>query len=264
MVEDRVPYDFNRRILDQTAHRPWPMPERPWIMTQTWLDLLFAHWPIAPGLLAAKVPSALPLDLFDGQAWLGIVPFHMRNVAPRGMPALPWLSAFRELNVRTYVRLDDKPGVYFFSLDASNALAVLGARMVFGLPYFSASMQVEVEGDVVRYLSRRRSRTNAAAEFVGTYQPVGPSALPEPGSLEYFLTERYCLYTVDARSRAYRLDIHHPPWPLQAAEAQITNNTMAGAAGIELPDAPPLLHFSKRQDMVGWPMRRVVSRILYP
>jgi uncharacterized protein YqjF (DUF2071 family) len=245
-------HDFNKQILEEVAHRPWPMPEPPWVMTQTWHDLLFAHWPIGADLLAAKIPKGFELDTFEGQAWLGIVPFHMSNVAPRWVPALPWVSEFPELNVRTYVRVDDTPGVYFFSLDAGSGLAVQTARKVLNLPYFSADMDVTVDGDRVSYRSRRQS-AEQEARFEASYRPVGPVFQPRPGTLDYFLTERYCLYAVDHSYRAYRLDIHHPPWPLQIAEAEIACNTMAEAAGLQLPSMAPLLHFSKRQDMVAWP-----------
>lgn len=251
-------FNFNYGIIDAVAHRPWPMPEGPWIMTQTWHDLLFAHWPIDAALLRSKVPAAIELDLFEGRAWLGIVPFRMTNVSPRGVPALPWLSAFPELNVRTYVRRQGRPGVYFFSLDASNSLAVTAARTLFHLPYFTADMEVEEDASGIRYRSRRTGGVEAsAAEFVATYRPVGPVFRPVPGTLEHFLTERYCLYTtLEDEAECRTVDIHHPPWPLQPAAADIAVNTMAQAAGLELPATPPLLHFSRRQEMVGWPMRR--------
>ena len=241
---------FNHRILEEVAHRPWPVPDEPWLMTQTWHDLLFAHWPVDAKHLRELVPPGLELDLYDGQAWVGVVPFHMTNVAPRGVPALPWISAFPELNVRTYVRVHDKPGVYFFSLDAGSAVAVGAARALVGLPYYTADMTVDVVGDRVTYRSERRGGT--PAQFAGTYAPTGAAAPPVPGSLDEFLTERYCLYNVDSKFVAYRLDIHHPPWPLQPAEAEIKTNTMAEAAGIRLPSLAPLLHFAKRQDMVAW------------
>ena len=221
-------------------------------MTQTWHDLLFAHWPVEARALAAMIP--FPLDLFDGRAWVGVVPFRMTNVAPRSVPALPWLSAFPELNVRTYVTVGAKPGVFFFSLDAGKALAVLAAKGFFNLPYFSASMTVKREGAAVSYSSRRR---RGEARFEATYRPVKEPSAPRPGTLEQFLTERYCLYQVDHRGRPYRLDIHHPPWPLQIAEAQFAMNTMAEAAGIILPGTEPLLHFSRRQDMIAWAPRRL-------
>jgi uncharacterized protein len=246
--------DFTHGILTETAHRPWPMPSGPWLMTQTWNDLLFAHWPVDAAAVRALVPARFELDLFDRQAWIGVVPFHMTNVAPRFVPSLPWISAFPELNVRTYVRVDGKPGVFFFSLDAGSPLAVGAARTLLNLPYFAAAMNVAV-GDRVDYSSRRES--SPAAEFRGWYRPHGSPRPPASGSLEYFLTERYCLYAVDHRFHAYRLDIHHPVWPLETADAEISLNTMADAAGVRLPSIAPLLHFAKRQDMVCWAPERI-------
>ena len=246
---------FNHRILEEVAHRPWPMPDEPWIMTQTWHDLLFAHWPVDAAVLRARVPPALDLDLFATEAWVGIVPFHMTNVSARGVPSLPWVSAFPELNVRTYVRAAGTPGVYFFSLDAGNPLAVAAARTLFHLPYYTADMEVDVSGPRVRYRSRRRG--DHPAVFRGEYGPVGPPDPPAPGSLDAFLMERYCLFAVDSSSLVHRLDIHHPRWPLQPAEAIVHENTMAAAAGVRLPSVPPVLHFARRQDMVAWRMHRL-------
>ena len=247
--------DFPYHILDEVAHRPWPLPEGPWVMTQSWHDLLFAHWPVDARALQEKLPAGLPLDTFDGQAWLGVVPFRMTNVAPRGVPPVPFVSSFVEMNVRTYVTLHGKPGVYFFSLDANSAIAVAAARALFGLPYYTATMQIERRGAQLVYTSARETRMDGVAEFAATYRPIGATVTPQAGSLEYFLTERYCLYTVDKEFRARRLDIHHLPWPLQAAEATIAVNTMADAAGIRLPSTAPLLHFVRRQDIVAWPLR---------
>lgn len=246
--------DFNHAILNDTAHRPWPMPAGPWVMTQTWNDLLFAHWRVEPASLRSLVPNGFDLDLFEGQAWLGVVPFLMTNVTPRFVPALPWVSAFPELNVRTYVRVGDKPGVFFFSLDAGNPVAVATARTLLNLPYFSAAMNATVDGRV-DYSSRRLSAP--AAEFRASYRRHGNPRTAAPDTLEYFLTERYCLYAVDHRDRPYRLDIHHPLWTLETADADIAVNTMAAAAGIQLPPDPPLLHFVKRQDMVCWAPQRI-------
>ena len=244
--------DFPSGIVERTAHRPWPLPQSPWLMTQSWHNLLFAHWPVDVQLLRALVPPAFPLDVYDGQAWIGIVPFRMTNVAPRLVPPLPFVSEFAELNVRTYVTMGGRPGVYFFSLDAESAVAVAAARSMLHLPYFHARMRVECDGQRVHYASRRADSDAAPAEFVGHYQPAGEPFEPSPGTLDYFLTERYCLYNADARFRAYRLEIHHAPWTLQRAEATIERNTMAEAAGIRLPSMAPLLHFSARQDMVAW------------
>jgi uncharacterized protein YqjF (DUF2071 family) len=226
-------------------------------MTQSWHDLLFAHWTVDARALQEKLPPGLPLDTFEGQAWLGVVPFRMTNVAPRGVPAIPFVSSFLELNVRTYVTLDGKPGVYFFSLDANSAIAVAAARALFGLPYYVATMRIDRRDAQLVYTSARQTKMDGVAEFAATYRPIGAVQMPKPGSLEHFLTERYCLYTVDKDFRANRLDIHHPPWPLQAADATIAVNTMAGAAGIRLPSTSPLLHFCRRQDMVAWQPRPV-------
>lgn len=240
------------------------MPRGPWVMRQTWHDLLFAHWALDPPRLEAVIPRCLELDLFDGRAWLGIVPFRMTNVAPRGVWALPWISSFPELNLRTYVRSDEKPGVYFFSLDAGNRLAVELARVLFRLPYYWASMHVEQRSDAIHYVSQRHR--GRAARFVATYRPTGPVVHAREGSLEYFLTERYCLYTVGATGDTFTVEIHHPPWPLQAASAEIVVNTMADAIGLEpafSPDAAstaPILHFAKRQDMVSWRLARTDAR----
>jgi uncharacterized protein YqjF (DUF2071 family) len=222
-------------------------------MTQSWHDLLFAHWPIDPAVLARKLPVELPLDLFDGRAWIGVIPFHMTNVGARGVPSPPALSAFPELNVRTYVTSNGKPGVYFFSLDAASTFAVIGARTMFNLPYYRADMAVHTAGTRVTYRSARRSAVNA--HFLGSYEPIGSVSPAVAGTLEHFLTERYCLYTTTRSGEPRRLEIHHKPWPLQIADAQITVNTMSSAAGIPLPDEPPLLHFAKRMDVLAWSPR---------
>ena len=247
---------FNRAILDDTRHRPWPMPERPWLMTQTWLDLLFAHWPVDPNGLRQKVPAHFELDLFEGRAWVGVVPFSMTNVAPRGVPSLPGVSAFPELNVRTYVRVADRPGVFFFSLDAGSRVAVQTARLLLHLPYYVATMSVAQTADGIQYRCQRDAAGNVA-RFDAVYAPTGPPYVPVAGSLEYFLTERYCLYNLDGHGSPYRLEIHHPPWQVQSASADIAVNTMAEATGITLPPVAPVLHFTKRQDMVAWAPERV-------
>jgi uncharacterized protein YqjF (DUF2071 family) len=251
--------DFNRTILKEIGHRPWPMPDAPWVMAQTWHDLLFAHWPVAARVLREKVPPHFDLDLFDGSGWLGIVPFRMTNVGPRGVPSLPWISEFPELNVRTYVRVGDRPGVYFFSLDAGSMLAVLAARTLLNLPYYSADMTATRRAGTIAYDSRRTGGSRAA-DFSGAYRPIGPPFEPTRGTLDYFLTERYCLYHQHHSGVPYRLEIHHPPWRLQHADAELTRNTMAEAAGLSLPAMRPVLHFANRQDMVAW----VPSRISRP
>jgi uncharacterized protein YqjF (DUF2071 family) len=219
-------------------------------MTQTWHHLLFAHWPTDPETLRAYVPPSFEIEVCAGSAWLGIVPFDMTGVRPRGGPPVPGLSAFPELNVRTYVRVDDKPGVYFFSLDAGSSFAVAAARLI-GLPYFRARLDVRQDVDGVHFHSRRLvSRVEAALDVL--YRPDAPAFQAVAGTLEHFLTERYCLYALDPMGHPYRLEIHHPPWELQAAVATFHRNSMAAAAGLALADEPPLLHYVVQQRMVAW------------
>jgi uncharacterized protein YqjF (DUF2071 family) len=225
-------------------------------MAQTWEDLLFAHWRVSVADLRRVVPSELPLDTFDGGAWIGVTPFLVRGLRPRLTPPLPLVSRFAELNVRTYVTIGGQPGIYFLSLDAASWLAVFGARRLFRLPYFRARMAVRRRGGEIAYASRRMSFDGEPAAFDGSYSPNGPTFEAATGSLEYFLTERYCLYTLDERQRVHRADIHHPPWPLQNAGAELRHNSMGAPLGIAL-DEEPLLHYARRQDVLVWPLNRV-------
>lgn len=245
-------------ILQAVDQRPYPLPGDPWVMTQIWHELLFAHWPVAPEVMRSLVPDVLPLDTFDGQAWLGIVPFHVSYARPRGVFPVAGVSRFTEMNVRTYVTVQGIPGVYFFSLDASNPIDVAIARKVFHLPYFNAVMRsLRVDGGI-HYRSRRTHRGAPPADFEALYRPIAPVAPGARGTLEYWLTERYCLYTVVKGDRVYRCDIHHPAWPLQVAELETTRNTMAQAQGIHLPDTAPLLHYVQRQEVLIWWLRRIL------
>lgn len=214
-------------------------------MIQHWHDLLFAHWALPADKVRPLVPRELELDIHEGQTWIGVIPFWMSHVRFRGAPPIPTASTFPELNVRTYVRAPqdpDKPGVYFFSLDAASFLAVIGARAGAGLPYFYAKMSSRnVEGEI-RYTSVRRSHRNPA-EFAARYRATGTSSETK-NALQQFVTERYCLYSV-RRSVLHRIQIHHAPWPLQPAQAEFERNTMAQANGIELPNEAPILQFAK-------------------
>ncbi len=224
-------------------------------MAQTWHDLLFAHWPVDAGALRRLIPRDLPLDTFEGRCWVGIAPFHMSHIHAHGLPPLPGLSRFPELNVRTYVTVGDKPGVYFFSLDAAHCPAVWAARRFYQLPYFHARMSVVARESWITYESRRYA---GEAQFRGRYRAVGEVRLCEKGSLENWLTERYCLYTTRS-GRVYCAEIHHRQWPLQDAEAEIEINSMASAAGITLPQSPPFLHFARRLDVLIWSLRELKS-----
>jgi uncharacterized protein YqjF (DUF2071 family) len=240
------------RPLDRTAHRPWPLSAGPWIMAQSWHDLLFAHWPIDAALLRPHIPAGLVIDALDGRAWIAVVPFRMTGVRLRGTPVLPWLSAFPELNVRTYVVAEGKPGVWFFSLDAQNPVAVAIARAWFHLPYFRAAMKCEDRDGWIHYASKRTHRGARPGILQANYRPVGEIFEARAGTLEYFLTERYCLYAANSRGQIFRGEIHHLPWQLQIAEANLQQISMTDAAGIALPLGKPLLHFTRRQNVVVW------------
>jgi uncharacterized protein len=221
-------------------------------MAQTWEDLLFAHWRAPADALRQLLPAGLELDLYEGEAWLAITPFRVTGLRARGLPPLPFISSFLELNVRTYVTDGEKPGIWFFSLDASSELAVLAARFGYKLPYYRAEMRAEWSGGEFAYDCRRRDSKGRPAAFHARYRPNGEVLDSGLRSLLHVLTERYCLYTVDD-TRLRRGEIHHPPWPLQAASAEIDENSMP-PPGIAPADEDPLLHFSSRQDTLIWPL----------
>jgi hypothetical protein len=240
------------RALEHLEHRPWPVPERRWTVGQTWSDLLFAHWRVPSDTLRDHLPPELELEEHDGSAWLGIVPFRVSGQRLRGVLPVPGLSSFLELNVRTYVRAaDGKPGVWFFSLDATSRVAVEVARRLYRLPYFQARIATEQLGPWIDVECARSGEPGRV--FSGRYQPEGEIFHAEPGSLEWFLTERYCLYATDATGALYRAEIHHDLWPLQAAGVEIELTTIAP---FRL-GGSPLCHFSRRQDVVIWPLARV-------
>jgi uncharacterized protein YqjF (DUF2071 family) len=222
----------------------------------SWRDLLFMHWPIGVEDLRPLVPPALGIDTFEGSAWLGVVPFDMTDVRPHFLPAVPGLSHFPEINLRTYVTAEDRPGIWFFSLDAHSRVAVRLARATFHLPYFDAEMSCRVSGDEVFYRSLRTHKGAPPAEFVARYGPVGEPFESEWGSIEDFLTERYCLYSADGRGNVRRGEVHHHLWPLQPAEAEIGTLEMTQQIGLKLPETAPILHFSKRLDVLAWLPRK--------
>jgi uncharacterized protein len=240
-----------RRAFRDTSKRPWPLPDHPWVMGQTWQDLLFAHWRVDEALLREQVPAQIPLDTWDGDAWIGVTPFVVTGCRPRLSLPIPGAARFPEINVRTYATIDGKPGIWFFSLDAASRLAVEAARRVYRIPYFPAKMAARRDGERIRYAHRRTQADAPPAAFTAEYGPTGPVRPAEPGSWEEWACERYCLYTLDDDRRVLRADIHHPPWPLQEAEASIAVNRMGDELGLELSD-DPVLHYSRRQDVVFW------------
>lgn len=222
-----------------------------------WRELLFAHWIVDAALVQPHIPSGLDLDLFNGCCYVGAVPFLMENTGLRFVPPIPGLHAFPELNLRTYVIAGGKPGVWFFSLDAGSKLAVRGARWLFHLPYFDAHFDIAVS-QTVHYRAERTHRETASAQFEAKYRPVGPVYESTAGSLDAWLTDRYCLYSSDA-SQIYRGEIDHAAWPLQRAEAEIRTNTLGDWLGIPLNGDPVTLHFAKALDVSAWTIEKITA-----
>ena len=242
----------------RTDHRPWPHLPLPYHWRQSWVDLLFAHWRVEADVLRPLVPDALEVDTFDGSAWIGIVPFRMENVMRRGLPNLPGVSAFPEINVRLYVTDGTKPGVWFLSLDASNRLAVWAARRFFHLPYVWSAIEVASEGPSFTYTSQRHSGPYDAP-FDVTFRPASDVYEAEPGTLAHWLTERYCLYAQSPAGTLFRAEVHHMPWPLQEADAEIRVNDLLAPHGIPLSTTPDLLHASTGVDVAVWELERVAG-----
>lgn len=230
------------------------------LLEMTWEDLLFAHWPVDPSVVEQRLPAGYEVDTFEGTAYLGVVPFVMRNVRPAFLPALPGPldRSFGELNLRTYVRgPDGTPGVYFFNLDADDLLSVGVARSLFRLPYYRATMDVERSGETVRFESERTHRSAPACRFEAEYGPDGEPFTPEAGTLPHFLTERYRFYTVDDRGRTYYGDIAHEPWKLAPATADIRTNDLFTANGFDRPAGDPHLLYARRIDVTAGRVHRV-------
>jgi len=235
--------------MEEISHRSCPMPQTQWLLFMRWHDLLFLHWPIRPALLRPLIPRLLELDTFDGWSWIGVVPFYMTGVRPRYVP----LSfAFPEINVRTYVKRRGRSGVWFFSLDATNWIAVRVARFL-GLPYYDAEMTVDSRKNKVDYTSIRL-HNGASVKFDASYQPTGAVFRSVTGTLDHWLTERYCLFGARKPGLVVYGDIHHIPWPLQPAEAEVRVNTMLQPIGINLPNTKPFSHFARYQEVVAWPI----------
>ena len=236
--------------------RPWPVPAKPWIMKQIWHDLLFLHYPLPVEVVLPLIPSGMSLDTFHDQAWISVVPFWMSGIRLRGTPAIPYFSQFPELNVRTYVIVDGKPGVYFFSLDARSRIGVFFGKSIYKLPYYYSEMSITRNGDNgndIDYVSVRADDTSV--RFQGSYRPSSGVFQAEKGTLDYWLVERYCLAAHD-NHRTYLSEIDHEPWLLQRVEYSVIHNTMLHPIGIRLP-APYCAHYSKRNDVRIWPLTTI-------
>jgi uncharacterized protein YqjF (DUF2071 family) len=223
-------------------------------MLQSWRQVTFLHWRFDPAILKRLLPEPLVLDTFDGAAWVGLVPFVLLNLRPPLLPPVPWLSRFPETNLRTYVRdAQGNPGVWFFSLEASRLAAVLGARVLYRLPYMWAHMRVARDGATMRYESRRRWPGPRGAHTEITVE-VGDGFAPEElADLDHFLTARWRLYTLLGRRLGFS-QVEHPPWPLFRARVRKLTQDLVTAAALPGPEGPPLVHYSPGVDVrVGRP-----------
>lgn len=248
MTHDSLTDEMRQAARRRPAGRP--------LMHQAWGRLLFMHWRIDAARLRPLIPDGLHIDTYDGAAWIAIVPFTMWDVRflPPYAPRIPGWNAMHELNVRTYVHRDGVPGVWFFSLDINSRLAVLGARATYSLPYYNAHITLADREATIDYALERTGGPPAAFRASWT----GGERLPEaqPGSLDYFLTERYCLYSA-RRGRLCRADIFHDPWPLQTATLSSWHSTMLEPHGLPAPEGAPLLHYAHALSVEIWPLKRV-------
>ena len=242
--------------IDRIA--PTRRPDRRAVQRQRWHQLSFLHWRVPVSALRPIVPAVLDIDTFDGEAFIGIVPFTMTGVRPVWAPPVPGLSSFHETNVRTYVHRDGRdPGVWFFSLDAANRIAVWLARTVWHLPYHHARMALDVASDgTVVYASTRHA---GGAALRARCRPISPPAPAIAGPLDHFLAERYLLYAVDRRGGLRCGQVHHRPYPLQTAAVADWSESLLAAARIERPPGEPLVHHASGVDVEIFALRSVPS-----
>lgn len=244
------------RTIDRIAIRSRPAGQP--LMHQQWGKLLFMHWRVKPGLLRPLIPPGLEIDIFEDSAWIAIVPFTMWDIRafPPFVPPVPGLSAMHELNVRTYVHWNGTPGVWFFSLDCNSSAAVFGARTFYYLPYYNAELTLEQSANTIDYASSRTDKP--AAIFRATWNIGETLPTSEPDSLEFFLTERYCLFS-EHKGHLYQSRIHHQPWPLQSATLDSHSSTMIDVLGIPEPKAPPFLHYAEELSVEIWALHKLAS-----
>ena len=232
------------------SHKQEIMTNLPWIMKQTWKDILFAHYPVQRKVLEKLVPSELTLDTYRGTGWVSIVPYLTSAMHLRGVPPIPGLATYPGFNIRTYVTMNGKPGVYFFRLTAGNMLAAYAARTFFGLPYLYMRMEHKTAKD----LNIFESEKSAGMQLLCNYKSISNPAPTDKGSLEEWLVERYCLYNVSKKGIPLRGDILHDSWVLQKAEAEFHQNTLLSSLDIVPEVEKPILHYAKNRVVRFWPI----------
>ena len=235
----------------RTDHLPFPMPERKHSLEQNWVSLTFMHWEVDPDILRAHVPEDLEIDLFDGKAYIGIIPFRMEKVRPRKLPSVPLISNFPEFNIRAYVTSNGKSGVYFLTLDAQSYITCLYAPFAYSLPYKYAKCNLERNNqNGFIWHSKRRSD---GLSLRGQSFPNGPILEAEKNSLEEFLFERYCLY-VKHKGKTCRAYTYHEPWKYRVGDAELIENTLTDSYNLGINNIlkPDLVHLSEGVEVLTW------------
>ncbi|MBA2175100.1 DUF2071 domain-containing protein [Halobacillus locisalis] len=231
------------------------MKTKSWIMHQTWEELVFMHWPVSVDLLRPHIPETFEIDTYDGTAWIAIVPFRMNDIRFRGMPSVPLGNQLLELNVRTYVSYNGEPGVYFVTLDANHPLGIFLARTVFGLPYVHANMRMDQTDEIFHFTSRRTHSGYAPAHFHASFKTISPPVPSQPGSLLYWLTERYALWVIRGSS-IYKGPIYHRNWSLQKAESEVYINQLTDFLPASVFESKPMTYYSKSLDTYIFPFEK--------
>ncbi|MBU8880406.1 DUF2071 domain-containing protein [Bacillus sp. FJAT-29790] len=243
-------------LINEVAHRPWPVPSNKWVMRQTWSNLLFLHWPISSESLRPYIPPSIQIDIFGEYAWLGVILFVTEGVYPRGLSSVSLACKFPEINLRTYVIYNGKPGIYFLSLDSRNWASTMIGKSWFHLPYYYAQISFQQKGQAFHFQSTRKGKIDEPIKFSCNYAHSSEVYFTQEGTLDHWLTERYCMFSSDKGSNIYSVDLHHRPWPLQKAEAEIYTNTLFSPFHFDLSEVKPLSHFSKGIDALFWNIKK--------
>lgn len=244
-------------LLNDIIHRPYPLPSKNWIMRQTWKNVLFLHWPIPLEKLRPHIPTSLQIDTYKGTAWLGIILFVLEGIYPFGLSSISLTPKFPEINVRTYVTYNGKPGIYFLSIDVDNWASLKIAKHWYHLPYHSAHISFQKEGESFHCHSVRRENRNDPLSFHCKYASVSDVYAPKEGTLDHWLTERYCFYSSNNGVSIYCGEIHHQPWPLQKAKIELVNHTLFTPFHFDLPEEKPVIHFSPGVDSLMWNIKKI-------
>ncbi|MBB6443954.1 YqjF family protein [Bacillus benzoevorans] len=246
-----VEYYNPQEIIKITEHRPNPLPDLPWVSTQRWEDVLFLHWPVSPDLLTPHLPQSLQLDLYDGTAWIGMVFFQVKGMRPRLLPAVPFISSYLQLNVRTYVTYKGRSGVYFFRLTVDSILACFLAKTWYSLPFMMAEIKMDSQGDDIHMVSKRKIG-KFEERMSCSYTPEASVFHTQMNTLDHWLFERYCSWNM-RQGTLLRIDIHHTKWNLQKAAAVIRSNTVTDFLTAKISQNNPIVHYSSAKQALFWP-----------